>query len=98
MNLKFKSYTKECSEYMRRVAYEACFGWDSSKKCEIISKCPKVGDGLISGGKRAFLGEFPHMAAIGLKGSDGTIEFFCTGSLISEKFVLLVAHCYDGTK
>lgn len=51
---------------------------------------------LIVGGEKSRVGEFPHMAAIGFT-VDGSTRFNCGGSLISEKFVLTVAHCAQDT-
>lgn len=48
---------------------------------------------LIVGGSEAESAEFPHMAAIGWKDQRGAVSFKCGGSLISNKFVLTVAHC-----
>lgn len=57
-----------------------------------VHKCNSF-TGLIVGGVPAKLGEFPHMAAIGWKNSDGSVSFKCGGSLVSSNFVLTVAHC-----
>ncbi|XP_076630594.1 venom protease isoform X2 [Colletes latitarsis] len=62
-----------------------------------ITLCALTSHKLIVGGKKADPKEFPHMAAIGYNTSDGTIRWFCGGTLISERFVLTAAHCLYNT-
>lgn len=47
----------------------------------------------IVGGKNASLGDIPHMVGLGFDTGNGGISWKCGGSLISEYYVLTVAHC-----
>lgn len=90
----------ECQEYKDLVALTTHFGslplWQKNTGTNILKEyqCnPFVG--LIVGGEKTQVGEFPHMAAVGFRTENGLNKFNCGGSLISEKFVLTVAHCYQ---
>lgn len=50
----------------------------SQQQCDINS-------GLIVGGVKAHMKEFPHLAAIGYRRPDGDVTFACGGSIISQK-------------
>lgn len=58
-----------------------------------VSLCALKTRKLIVGGTKAEPKEFPHMAAIGFDGGDGSISWNCGGTLISSKIVLTAAHC-----
>ncbi|XP_046966795.1 serine protease Hayan-like [Vanessa cardui] len=58
-------------------------------RCDLI----KYNASGLLGGHAAEKGEYPHMSAIGWKGTHGSWIFKCGGSLISEGFVLTAAHC-----
>lgn len=48
----------------------------------------------IVGGEEAFLGQFPWMARLFVRvGSRKT--YICGGSIISKKYVVTAAHCFD---
>lgn len=63
---------------------------------EMKSKLPKQIIDHIIGGTNAYVGEFPHMAAIGYndEGPNG-FAINCGGSLVSRKFVLTAEHCVN---
>lgn len=54
-------------------------------------------DGLdvlsVAAGQSTEPGEFPHMAAIGFKMPDDSVQWKCGGTLISEDFVMTASHC-----
>ncbi|XP_077300248.1 phenoloxidase-activating factor 3-like [Arctopsyche grandis] len=47
---------------------------------------------IIAYGKNAEIGQFPWMTVLGYN-VNGTIHYFCGGTLISDKYILTAAHC-----
>ncbi|KAJ9594346.1 hypothetical protein L9F63_014222 [Diploptera punctata] len=58
-----------------------------------VSTCGIVEVPLVVGGTDAGSKEFPHMAVIGYGNSPRNAEWDCGGSLVSEEWILSVAHC-----
>ncbi|XP_037299523.1 serine protease snake isoform X3 [Manduca sexta] len=86
----------ECLEYQEKLVYPCEMSQDLSSvtKWERRTKCYRIADGLIVGGKDAAKNEFSHMALLGYgKGSGENIHWLCGGSLISDKFILTAGHC-----
>lgn len=88
-----------CDTYKDLVAHNSNFGsapiymkYSAPVNTEKFYKCNNTFIGLIVGGEKTAVGEFPHQAAIGWKSGRG-YKFLCGGSLISSAFVLTVAHC-----
>ncbi|CAH1104153.1 unnamed protein product [Psylliodes chrysocephalus] len=50
-------------------------------------------DFRITNGDKASLNEYPWMALLFYKSSDGVVDFRCGGTLINERYVLTAAHC-----
>lgn len=67
----------------------------SSLACDGFGDITKVSSDSNSDSFKSKIGEFPESAAIGYLEHDDnkTINYNCNGVLISEKFVLTVAHC-----
>ncbi|XP_059475732.1 venom protease-like [Neocloeon triangulifer] len=86
---------QKCREYAKSVfVLEAPPTLQIDDDVQYINKstCAAVGTILVVGGEPASPKEFPHMALLGY-GSETDPNWYCGGSLISERFVLTAAHC-----
>lgn len=90
----------ECEEYMREVTSTtdiATLVGTSSSVIKVQNDC-RIVNNLVVGGTVATTGQFPHMAALGIRHSNGEFTLICGGTLISRTWVLSAAHCTYGPK
>ncbi|CAG0895114.1 unnamed protein product [Darwinula stevensoni] len=87
-----RASTTSSPSHPKRVSQAKC---EEYKAFQRGVTCEKSQKGLIVGGEAAKPYEFPHMALVGEKLSNGSIYWKCGGTLISKEWILTAGHCID---